>query len=233
MPGWMRRLRGMLGRDRSSGEKREELQFHFDMEVEAGVRAGLSPEDARRRARWRAGLVADGMESTREALGIRWIDGMWTDLASRFTRVDTQPGLRNGCRPGARGHGCGQHAHLLHARGGGAACAALPSLQSGWSASTTPARAPRSSRCRSGTILHYRANARALDCIALYTGMDMELSSTGGHSKRLTGVAITPEYFAVLGKAPLLGRAFTASDQRKGGRHVILSARVWLNDFQA
>ena len=90
---WMRRFGGMLRRDRSSGDRREELQFHFDMEIEAGLRGGLSPDQARRRARWRAGLVADGMESTHEALGIRWIDGMRADLRHACRALTRNPGF--------------------------------------------------------------------------------------------------------------------------------------------
>jgi predicted permease len=59
----------------------------------------------------------------------------------------------------------------------------------------------------------------------------MELSGISGGSKLLTGVAITSEYFSVLGRAPRLGRAFTDADLRKGIRNVILGARVWHTDF--
>src|SRR6185436_15855634 len=77
---WYWRLRAALGRGRRTVETREELQFHLDMEVDAGLRAGLSPDGARRRARLRAGQLSDGMEATHDALGIGWIDGLAGDL---------------------------------------------------------------------------------------------------------------------------------------------------------
>ena len=78
----------------------------------------------------------------------------------------------------------------------------------------------------------YRANAQSLDGIALYTGQDMELSGADRRSEQLTGVAITSDYFAVLGAAPFLGRPFHDVDLRKGVRHVILSYRLWRERFQ-
>src|SRR5207302_252432 len=76
--------KAMLRRERITAEKSEELQAHLDMEIDAGLHLGLSPEEARRRARLRAGLVSEGMESTREELGIRWLDGAATDLRHAF-----------------------------------------------------------------------------------------------------------------------------------------------------
>jgi predicted permease len=61
----------------------------------------------------------------------------------------------------------------------------------------------------------------------------MELGASRGHSKQLATVAITPEYFAVLGKAPFLGRAFTSADLHAGVRNVILSPRLWRDGFQS
>src|SRR5262249_17178912 len=78
------RLGALLRRRRLTAEKREELELHHDLEVEAGLRLGLSPEEAGRPARHRAGLVSEGMESTREALGFRWLDGLLLDLRHAF-----------------------------------------------------------------------------------------------------------------------------------------------------
>jgi macrolide transport system ATP-binding/permease protein len=84
-----------------------------------------------------------------------------------------------------------------------------------------------------GRYLDYRANAKSLESIALYTGGSMELTASRGHSKQLVTVAITPEYFAVLGKAPFLGRAFTSADLHAGVRNVIISYRLWRDRFQS
>ena len=84
-----------------------------------------------------------------------------------------------------------------------------------------------------GHYLDYRAHAKSLESIALYTGQDMELSAADGRSKQLTGVAITSDYFAVLGKALIAGRAFEDGDLRKGVHNVIISHRLWRDRFQS
>jgi predicted permease len=84
-----------------------------------------------------------------------------------------------------------------------------------------------------GHYLDYRANARSLDAIALYTGQDMELSRADGRSEQLTGVAITSDYYSVLGKTPFLGRAFVDDDLRAGVRHAIVSHRLWRELFES
>ena len=43
-------LRGMRQRGRAERETREELLFHVEMETRANLDAGLSPEQARRKA---------------------------------------------------------------------------------------------------------------------------------------------------------------------------------------
>ena len=48
---WLWKLAAMLRWRRHESERREELQFHYDQEVAAGLRQGLDGQEARRRAR--------------------------------------------------------------------------------------------------------------------------------------------------------------------------------------
>ena len=231
MRAWIRRLAGMLRRRGIIAEKQEELQFHFDMEVEAALRQGLSREEAIRRARWRAGLVSEGLESTRAALGIRWMDGMLADLRHAFRALTRNPAF--GTVSVLVVAGTVAVNTLIFFMLDGVVLRALPypspeRLVRLYDASPSSPKFPMSI----GHFLHYRTHASSLERIALYTGMDMELSSGAGRSKRLAGVAVTSEYFPVLGAVPLLGRTFTDSDTRRSSRQVVLSARLWRNDFQ-
>jgi predicted permease len=229
---WIWRLKAMLRRRRTETERTEELQHHVDLEIEAGVRRGLSREQAQRRARQRAGLVAEGLESTHAALGIRWMDGAATDL-------------RHAWRALTRNRGFGVVAVLVLASSVAVNTLIFFMLE-GVVLRPLPYRAPErlvrvfdSSGEQSkfpvtiGHYLDYRAHAQSIESIALYTGGDKELSAGDGRSQQLTGVAITSDYFAVLGKAPRLGRAFTDDDLRSGMRNVIISARLWRDRFQS
>ena len=76
---WFWRLMAMLRGERLESERQQELQFHFDMEVDKGVQQGLSPDAARRNARLRAGLVSEGMEATTAAMRIGMMDAARTE----------------------------------------------------------------------------------------------------------------------------------------------------------
>jgi len=229
---WIWRVKAMLRRDRMAGEKAEELELHISMEIEAGLRQGLSAEEARRRARIRLGLVSEGVESAREELGFRWLDGAAADLRHAFRAL-------------TRNRGFGTVAVLVLS-----ASVAINTLifcmLDGVVLRPLPYRSPKQLvrlydstagapkfAMALGRYLDYRASAKSLESIALYTGGSMELTASRGHSKQLISVAITPDYFTVLGKALFLGRAFTAADLHAGVRNVIISYRLWRDRFQS
>ena len=184
------RVKRMLWPARTIVEKRDELQFHLDMEVEAGLRRGLSPEDARRRARWRAGT----------GVGRHGVDA-----GGARHPLDRRHGGRSPSRgPRAdRNRSFGTVAVLVLAATvavntliffmlDGVVLRALPydspeRLVRLYDASPSLSEVPHVI----GHYLDYRTNASSLQAIALYTGMDMELAAAAGRSKRLTGVAIT------------------------------------------
>ncbi len=229
---WIRRARAMLRRDRMSSDLSEELRLHFDMEVEAGVRQGLSPDEARRRARARVGQVSEGVESVHEALGFRWLDGTAGDV-------------RHATRSLSRNRSFGLVVLLVLA-----ASVAMNTLiffmLEGVVLRPLPYRSPEQLvrlydsgvgepkfPMSIGHYLDYRDSATSLDGLALYTGQDVELSAVEGGSERLTGVAITSEYFTVLGAAPYLGRGFSDADLRGDTRQAILSYRLWSDRFHS
>ena len=230
---WIWRFKTMLRRKSGVAERSEEMQFHLDMEVEAGLKMGLSPEEARRRARLRAGLLAEGVESTREELGFRWLDGLMSDLRHAFRSL-----TRNG--------GFAAVAVLVVASSvaintlifcilSGVVLRPLPyrspeQLVRLFDAGRTDPKFPMSI----GHYLDYRANAKSVEAIALYTGRDMELSGIAANeSRQLSGLQITPDYFDVLGKAPARGRVFSDDDMRGKVRNAIISHRLWKTQFQS
>ena len=192
------RLRAMLRRDRLTDEREAELQFHHDMAVEAERRRGAAADDAVRRALMRAGVVSHGVEATRASMGIRWLDGAILDL-------------RHAVRALTRNRTFGAVAVLVLAASvaintliffmlDGVVLRPLPyqspeRLVRIYEAEETQPKFPLSI----GRFLDYRANARSLESIALYTGQDVELTGVDGRSEQLTGVFVTSDFFSVLG----------------------------------
>jgi predicted permease len=226
---WIWRLRAMLRRDRLTAETTEELRFHVDQEIQAGLRRGLTPEEARRRARQRVGLVSEGVESAREEFGFRWMDGAVMDLRHAFRALTRNRGfgivavLVLGASVAIN--------TLIFCMLDGVVLRPLPygspdRIVRLYDAGTTQPKFP----ITIGHFLDYQASAKSIEAIAIYTGRDMELTGNG-RSQQLTGVSITADYFSVLGTTPFLGQPFTAEDLSQDNKKVILSYRLWRDRF--
>src|SRR5687767_9815763 len=73
---WLMRL---FGRNRLEREMDREMSFHLDAAIADHVRAGLSPDEARRRARIDFGGPEQMKEATRDARGTRWVEDFFHD----------------------------------------------------------------------------------------------------------------------------------------------------------
>ncbi len=74
------RCRCLLRRGREDDETAEELRFHLEMETDKNVRAGMSPNQARRQARLRLGGVDAIREAVRDAGGTRPLEDLLRDF---------------------------------------------------------------------------------------------------------------------------------------------------------
>jgi predicted permease len=208
-----------------------EMRFHLDTEIEAGIRRGLSREQAEREAHLRAGHIAAALEEVRDERSLGWLDGSWMDLRHAWS------GLRR--RP----------AFLFAAGGALTAAVAINTLiftvVNGVILQPLPYPAPErlvrvfemSPRNPKFpiSIFNYledkRAN-RTLASIALYTRDDLQLMHDE-KPERLAGVGITDDFLPTLGISPMLGRNFLPSEMHRGVHVVILSHTLWKSRFHA
>jgi predicted permease len=72
-------MRGVFHRSRVEQRMDDELRFHIESYTDDLVRAGLAPEEARRRARVEFGGVEARKEECRDALGLRLLDELIAD----------------------------------------------------------------------------------------------------------------------------------------------------------
>ncbi|MBI5689970.1 MAG: ABC transporter permease [Verrucomicrobia bacterium] len=76
------------------------------------------------------------------------------------------------------------------------------------------------------------ASQRSFDHVAAYINGSTVNVTFNGTPQRYTGAYVTEHFFRILGVAPLLGRDFTAEDNRPGVEKVaLLSHRLWQRDF--
>src|SRR5205085_2562901 len=222
-------VRAMLRRSRIESEMDAELRFHIEAFAEDLVRRGVSREEALRRARIEFGGVERAKEECREARGVNLIDSLVQDLRYGFRVLRKSPGFTT-------------VAVLTLALGIGAN-AAIFSYIDAWFIKPLPYPQPdrlvifeAQDKKHGWTSGGVTSTADFFDFQKQNTSFEQTVA-WGGASLNLTGDGL-PElvdggrvswnFFDTLGTKPILGRTFTAEDDRSGAPHVaILSQGLW------
>jgi predicted permease len=208
-----------------------ELESHVAMHTDDGIRAGLTPEEARRQAL----ICLGGMEQTRQAYrerrGLPWLETLWQDI--RF-------GLRILCK----NPGYTAVAVLTLALGIGANSAVFTVAQAALLRSW-PAKEPgRLARLISTTpqgedfsfsYADYRdlaGQSRSLEGI-LACNRRAKLLRVGAESQFVLDDVVSPNYFSVLGIDAQLGRIFSADSRPDSEPGVVISDSLWHRVFNA
>jgi predicted permease len=77
---WFVRLGGLFGKRRRERELSEELESNLQFHIEDNLRAGMSPEEARRQALIRLGGLEQAKEIYRERRGLPWLETLLQDV---------------------------------------------------------------------------------------------------------------------------------------------------------
>src|SRR2546430_17590137 len=87
---WWQRL---LRRRKMEDQLEKELRFHLDEHASELIARGLSPDEARRRARHALGGFEQGKENCRDARGTRWSAELLQDFRYAIRMLQTEPRL--------------------------------------------------------------------------------------------------------------------------------------------
>jgi putative ABC transport system permease protein len=222
-------LGALVGRRRQDHEMDEELRFHIEMETRRNVEAGLSEDEARRQAMRDFGGVERHKDDVRDERGTSWLWDGWSDV--RFA------------------------GRSLRRRAGFTAIATI-TLALGIGATTTlfgvvkqvlltplPYGHPESIavvwsawKGFDQTWLSYdewegwKARIPAFADIGLY--QDGSVTFDGDNPERIRTASVHASVFPILGVKPVLGRNFTAEEDRPNGPNVvILGYGLWQRRF--
>jgi putative ABC transport system permease protein len=226
IPGWLRW--------RSDAELREEIQAHLEMEIEANLDRGLSPDEARAAAQRRFGNVMVVRERAREADPLFSLEILLKDVRYALRSLLRVPGFTlAACTTLALAIGASTAIFTVTYR---VLLNPLPYpdsarilvLDFGSPAGNLPSGFRYIS---SQQYFQYLDGARTLSSFAVYEMDDLTLSGRGA-PERIRVSRVTPALASVLGVSPVVGRWFAEDEGVAGAPPVaILSYGLWISRY--
>ena len=233
MRAWFSRLAGMFGKERCDRELADEMESHLQMHIEDNLRAGMSPEEARRQALIKLGGVEQTKENYRDRRGIPWLETLLQDV--RF-------GLRMLCKnPGftavavitlALGIGANtavfsvMNALFLHPPGvrHPDRLVALRVKYDKLGLKNIVVSAPDFAQVR---------DSKKIFAAAAIVDTDDDFNYTAdAFPEHLRGAKVSSGWFDVLEAKPILGRVFAPEEDQPNANHeVVLAYGAWLRWF--
>jgi hypothetical protein len=210
---WLHRLGGLFTRSRRERELQAELESHFQLHVDDNVRAGMTPEEARRAAVLKFGPVEAIKEDIRDRASIPLLEILIQDVRYALRRMRRQPGFT-------------ALIALTLALGVGANAAMFGLVDV--LMFRTPAHVPEPERIVSvdgaGNYVAYQElleRVRSLEPTA-YTRYTLSLGQ-GAEAVPLRAECVTSTYFSVAGSSPWRGRGFMPEDEQLGAPRTVVS----------
>lgn len=227
-------LRGWFRPHTLDSEISEELRFHLARQIEANVAAGMTPEEARRRAQLTLGSVEAVREESRAARPGALIHQVFRDIAFGTRLLRRAPGFS-------------ATAALIVALGVGTTTAIfsvvygvmlrpLPYPQPDrlvalW---TTLPNGSLRARVNPADVDELRLISSAFEDIALIRAPQNFNLIGAGEPERVVAARLSADLFSVLRVNPAFGRAFAADDEQQGNdRVVLLGDPLWKRRFAA
>jgi len=228
------RLGNLLRRGRGESDFDAELESHLALHIEDGVRAGLSREEARRRALIRLGGAEQTRQAYRERERLPRAESFWQDI-------------RFGARVLGKSPGFTLTAALTLALGIGAPTAIYSVVKAVLLAplpykdpsrivavwTRNPAQGDEPLPSTPGDFAAWKQRSGVFEDLA--PSYDNEVTLTGaGAPKLLIGYAVSANYLRILGVEPQMGRLFTDQEDRPNGAKIaLLSDHLWRTAFGA
>jgi len=229
---WAMRFGGLFRREQRECELAEELESNLQFQIEDNVRAGMTPQEARRRALIRLGGMEQTKELYREQRGLPWLETLLQDL-------------RYGARTLRKAAGFTAVAVITLALGIGANTAIFSAVNAVllrplpyrhpdrlvwvteiWHKDHDNALVPNPD------YTSWKMQAHSFEEMAAYDGGEQFNLTGAGQPERIETAGVTANFFRTLGVEPFQGRDFRPQEALPGGPPVvILSYELWQSRF--
>jgi predicted permease len=231
----MQRVLALFKRRAIESELELEMSAHLDLAIDENLRAGMSPDEARRRAMISFGGVQQAKEKQYASGGIPQLDIFMQDL--RYT-----------LRTLRRDVGFAFIAVLILALGIGANIVVFSVVntillrplpfqnpqQLVWIAPPNSGHDLSGATYSADAFEDFKAMNRSYEDVTAYFAFstpDNLKMLENGELKPLTGILVAGNFFNVLGVQPEMGRSFNTQETRSGGRSVVVTHAFWQRDL--
>lgn len=230
---WPKRLRVLLRREEVERELDEEFAFHLEMETRTNLRAGMTPEAARRQALLTFGGRERFREEVRDARWFAPIIGLTLDAKLALRMLVKHPALSV---TGALGMAVG----VAIATGFFSFMAfyySAPPLDEGDRIVALDYLDPSNQDCWCTTRFDldtWRASVRSVQQLSAFRDAHRYLHVPDGMTGEVRVADMTASGFDVARVPPLLGRPLVESDEAEGAPAVLVIGHdEWRRDFDA
>jgi predicted permease len=225
------RFIGVFAARRRDSEFADELQAHIDLAVADGIRAGLTPNEARRQALVRLGGAEQTRQARRERSALPWVETIVRDTRYSLRTLAKHPGI--------------SAIAMLSIGLGVGANATVYSLVSRFVLRPAPVGDPATLLAISGTHVgdrccnenpwpvynDLRADAKSFSDLAAYYELIPASISGSSEPERVWGQAVTTNFFDVARIRMVAGRGFAANED--SAPMIVLSERLWKRRFDS
>ena len=225
------RLRGLLRQDgRAERAFDEELESHLAMHVEDNLRAGMTPEEARRRAVLKLGGVEATRQAYREQLSVPLLEHLLLDLRFALRQLSRSPVLAL-TSIGTLALGTAA-ALAIYAFVDASLIRPLPYPDPERLVDVTESTAqiPRANLSYAD-YLDWRRMNTVFQSFDIHNGRRYALRTRDG-IELVSGVRVSAGFFRTLGVTPVLGRDFESGEDQPGvAATVVLGHAAWQRRF--
>jgi putative ABC transport system permease protein len=226
---WWLRLGAVFSKERSERDLADEMASHLEMHVADNMRSGMTAEEALRQALIKLGGVEATKEMYRDRRGLPILETVLQDLRFGIRTLRKNPGFT-------------AVAILTLALGIGATTAIF-SVVYGVLLRPLPYTEPDRimavfevntrgtwSNLADPNFDDFRDQNHSFQAIAKYNANTVSISGASQPTRTMVA-GVTPDFFKVLGVQPIIGRDFSAADNKKGAAPVVLASYGYWRQF--